>query len=116
MGGITIRGVPFIVVGVPSEGGVGVVGEEGGGLSTSLMIEGADGAGAGGVDGGGGGGGEGIGGAKPGGVTVETVLDVRSPPTALSIMISYGLSQGLSIGRIEGPAGRQDVRSGYRET
>ena len=112
MGGITIRGVPFIVVGVPSEGGVGVVGEEGGGLSTSLMTEGAGGAGAGGVDGGG----EGIGGAKPGGVTVETVLDVRSPPTALSIMISYGLSQGLSTGRIEGPAGRQDVRSGYRET
>ena len=106
VGGTTIRGVPFIVVVLPTEG-------EAGGLSPAVVVGAAP---ISSLRVGGGDEGVGIGGVYPGGEIVETVLDVRSPPMALWITSASGTSQPLYTGRIDGPAGRQDVRSGYRDT
>ncbi len=51
-------------------------------------------------------------GAPPGGKTVEVVESVKSPPTPFCMMILSGTLHGPVIGRIEGPPGRQDARSG----
>jgi len=119
VGGITRRGLPFTVVVLPTEdpaAGVPPI--------TELTIEPIDvaggfscGLGIGVVasnssptrDAGGGMG------VPPGGITVETVDSVRSPPTAVWMMICSGFLHGPLMGRMDGPAGKQDARSGYRE-
>jgi len=116
VGGITISGVPFEVMVLPIEGLAGA----GPALITELIIDPIEGVGGGG----------GLKGGLGDGVvvtsatsttpecltltlTVEVVESVKSPPTALWIIIFRGILHASMIGRIEGPAGRQDVRSGY---
>jgi len=114
VGGMTRRGVPFTVVVLPMEDPaagappiteltiepIEVAGGVSGGLVTSNPTPGGP---TGGV------------GVPPGGMTVETVDSVRSPPTGVSKTILWGTLHIPSVGRIDGPAGKQDERSGYRE-
>jgi hypothetical protein len=113
VGGITRSGVPFEVMVLPIEG----LGGAGAALITELIIDPIEGVGGGG----GGGLGGGFGGGvvistmltSPGGLTVEVVESVKSPPTPVWIIIFKGILHISVMGRIEGPAGRHDVRSGY---
>jgi hypothetical protein len=116
VGGITITGVPFDVMVLPIEG----LGGAGAPLITELIIDPIEGV----VVGGGIKGGLRFGvvvvvtgiaatSTSPECLTVEVVESVKSPPIAVWITISKGFLHASTIGRIEGPAGRHDVRSGY---
>jgi len=118
VGGMTSSGVPFTVVVLPTEGAAA-----GAPPMTELTMEPIDVAGGFSL-------GLGVGvafsrscpasgtvgavGVPPGGTTVEVADAVRSPP-AVWMMIFSGLLHRSMIGRIEGPAGRQEMRSGYSE-
>lgn len=116
VGGMTRSGVPLEVMVLPIEG----LGGAGGPLITELIIDPIEGVGGGGGLGGGLGAGvvviSATSTAPPGGLTVEvveSVKSVKSPPAPWKITIASGCGHATMVGRIEGPAGRHDVRSGY---